>query len=312
VSIPKARPERALSVPVIIAICVTVVAWASAFVVIRGVAPHFDGGPLALLRLGVGAAVLTVSLAISRRWVWPNAREWLLLIVVGLAWFGAYNVMLNIAEHSLDAGTTAMIVGSGPILIALGAGVFLGEGVPRWLAIGTGVAFFGVVLIGLATGLSGGGDGVGILWAVGAAITYAVGVLCQKPTLKRLPGIQVTWTACVIGFLACLPFLGQLLGELRIAPVSSILGAVYLGAVPTALAFSTWAYALSRVPAGQLGVTTYLSPPLSILLALLFLGEVPPLLAVIGGAVCLVGVGLSRRRPKKAAAEALFTPEPKI
>jgi drug/metabolite transporter (DMT)-like permease len=73
---------------------------------------------------------------------------------------------------------------------------------------------------------------------------------------------------------------------------------VYLGVVPTALAFSTWAYALVRMDAGKLGVTTYLVPPLVILLGWLLLDEVPPALAVVGGAVCLAGVALSRRRTR--------------
>ena len=51
---------------------------------------------------------------------------------------------------------------------------------------------------------------------------------------------------------------------------------MYLGAVPTALAFSTWAYALGRMDAGKLGVTTYVVPPLVILLGWLVLDEVPP------------------------------------
>jgi drug/metabolite transporter (DMT)-like permease len=80
---------------------------------------------------------------------------------------------------------------------------------------------------------------------------------------------------------------------------------VYLGAVPTALAFSTWAYALVRMDAGRLGVTTYLVPPIVILLGWLLLGEVPPALAFAGGVVCLAGVALSRglrprRRPEPA------------
>lgn len=69
---------------------------------------------------------------------------------------------------------------------------------------------------------------------------------------------------------------------------------VYLGAVPTALAFTTWAYALSRTSAGRMGATTYLVPPVTIVLAWAFLGEVPALLAVGGGALCLAGVALSR------------------
>jgi drug/metabolite transporter (DMT)-like permease len=50
--------------------------------------------------------------------------------------------------------------------------------------------------------------------------------------------------------------------------------------------------------AGRLGVTTYLVPPVVILLGWLLLDEVPPGLALVGGAVCLAGVALSRRRDR--------------
>ena len=290
------RPRlRTIGPGVIVAIDVTVLAWASAFLVIRGVAPHFSGGALALGRLLVGAVLLSVVL-IGRRWVRPSRGEWLLVLVFGIAWFGAYNVALNTAEQTLDAGTSAMIVNIGPILIALGAGLFLGEGIPRWLAIGAGVAFLGVVLIGLGMGASGFGDLSGVLWALLAAVTYAIGVLCQKRALLRLPAAQVTWMGCVIGAIACLPFAWQLLPELAAAPASSILGMVYLGAVPTALAFSTWAYALSRMPAGQLGVTTYVVPTIVVIFGFIFFGEIPGVLAIIGGVLALVGVAISRRR----------------
>jgi len=291
-----ARPAG-LTPAVVVAIVVTVLAWASAFIVIRGTAPYFEGGALALARLAVGAALLSLLL-IGKRWVAPSRTEWLLIAGFGVVWFGGYNVALNIAEKTLDAGTTAMIVNIGPILIALGAGVFLREGIPKWLAIGAAVAFLGVVLIGVGT--SGGdalGDGVGVVWALVAAVTYAAGVLMQKPALKRLPAAQVTFLGCAIGLVACLPFAGQLVADLQAAPPAAIAGAVYLGAVPTALAFSTWAYALSRMPAGQLGVTTYIVPPLAIALGFVVFAEIPAVTAILGGAVCLVGVALSRRRP---------------
>ncbi len=73
--------------------------------------------------------------------------------------------------------------------------------------------------------------------------------------------------------------------------------------MPTALAFVTWAYALARTDAGRLGVTTYLVPPLTILTGWLLLGETPVTTALVGGAICLVGVALSRRRPRVAAVE---------
>jgi drug/metabolite transporter (DMT)-like permease len=308
-TLPKAP---GLSTGVLVAIVITVLAWASAFIVIRGTAPYFTGGALALGRLLVGTVVLGVVVLVGRRWVWPTRREWIFIIVFGVAWFGAYNVALNIAEQTVDAGTTAMLVGVGPILIALGAGIFLGEGIPKWLAIGAGVAFVGAVLIGIATGAKLGLDsstaqGVGILWCLLAALTYATGVLFQKPLLRRLPAAQVTWMGCAIGAIACLPFAGDLVAGLKVAPVGGWLGILYLGVVPTAVAFSTWAYALSRMPAGQLGVSTYIVPPLAIILGLLVFNEIPVPLAIVGGVLCLVGVGLSRRRarPVPARAESL-------
>ena len=279
------------------AIAFTILAWASAFVVIRGVTPFVGGGALALGRLAVGTVALGVLALIVRRWVRPTRRDWAGLVLYGVAWFGAYNVALNLAEHSLDAGTTAMIVNIGPILIAVGAGVFLGEGIPRWVVVGAAVAFLGVVLIGIAAGAASGGlDLSGVLWALLAAVTYATGVLAQKPVLRRIPAIQATFLGCAIGFVACLPFAGQLVSELAAAPPAALLGIAYLGVVPTALAFTTWAFALARMPAGRLGVSTYIVPPVAILLSLLFFGEVPALLAIVGGVICLVGVALSRRR----------------
>ena len=303
VAAPPSTRERVLLFG---AVAFTILAWASAFVVIRGVAPDVGGGALALGRLIVGALALGILVLAQRRWVPPTRRDWARLVLYGVGWFGAYNVTLNLAEHTLDAGTTAMIVGIGPILIALGAGLFLGEGIPRWLAIGAGIAFLGVILIGIGTSFAGSGerpiDPIGVVWAVVAAIVYAVGVLAQKPMAGRLPASQITLIGCVIGLIACLPFAGQLAGELAAAPPLSWLGVVYLGVVPTALAFTTWGYALGRMPAGQLGVTTYIVPPLAVVMGLIFFGEVPAWLAIAGGVLSLVGVGLSRRTARVPAA----------
>ena len=275
------RPEIRRETGILLAlVAFTLFAWASAFVAIRGVGEDLSPGALALGRLLVGTVVLGGLLA-GRGWVRPNGREWALIAVCGVGWMGVYNVALNAAEQHLDAGTTAMLVNIGPILIAVFAGLLLGEGFPRWLLAGIAVAFAGVVLIGVATR---------------GAETDILGVVAQKPLLRRLPVLQVTFTACAIGAVCLLPWAGVLVEDVADAPAGSIAGMVYLGVVPTALAFSTWAYALSRMDAGKLGVTTYLVPPLVILLGWLLLDEIPPALALVGGAVCLAGVALSRRK----------------
>lgn len=277
------------------AVAFTVLAWASAFVAIRAAGRDFSPGALALGRLTIGAVVLGVLVLARRRWVAPNRREWLLIALCGLTWFAVYNVVLNAAEQRIDAGTTAMLVGVGPILIALLAGALLGEGFPKWLLIGAGVAFLGAILVGLGTRTGGGVDVAGVLLALAAAVTYAIGVLSQKPVLRRLPALQVTFLTCTLGAVVCLPFVGSLVAQVPAADPAGLVGMVYLGVVPMALAFLTWGYALARMDAGRLGVTTYLVPPITIVMSAILLAEWPPPLAVAGGVVCLIGVGVTRR-----------------
>lgn len=288
---PARTDTRALA-----AVAVTVVCWASAFVAIREVGRSFDPGALALGRLLVAGVALGLAVTVRRGWVTPSRREWGLVVVCGLAWFAAYNVLLNAAEQRIDAGTAAMLVNVGPILIGLFAGTVLGEGFPRWPLIGAAVAFSGALLIGAATARSDGADLAGVAFCLLAAVGWAVGVIAQKPALRRLPALQVTFMACVVGAIACLPFAGALADDAGGASGGALAGLLYLGLVPTALAFGTWAYALSRMDAGRLGITTYLVPPLTIAAAWPLLDEVPPALAFVGGALALTGVGLSRRR----------------
>jgi drug/metabolite transporter (DMT)-like permease len=278
------------------AIGFTVVAWASAFVVIRFVAYDFSPGGLSLGRLVIGSLALTAMMA-ARRITAMNRRDWALVALIGVAWFGVYNVALNAGERRVDAGTAAMLIQLAPILIGVLAGLLLGEGFPRQLVFGGLVAFVGTLVIGISTS-TGQADVAGVLLVLLSATVYAVAMVAQKVVLRRIPGLQVTWLACVIGAVVCLPFAGSLLGDLQDAGLVPILGVVYLGLIPTALAFSTWAYALSRSSAGKLGVTTFAVPPIAIGLGWLFLNEIPALLAVIGGVLSLVGVAIARRTPR--------------
>src|SRR6478735_10421574 len=149
-------PVKALGVA---AMVVTVVLWASAFVGIRAIGPHFSPGSLTLGRLAVAAVVLAFLVVpqLLRSRMLPRGREWLPILAYGVMWFGGYNVALNAAEHILDAGTAALLINVNPILVAIMAGFFLKEGFPRWLIIGSLVAFGGVAMIALGSG-SGSGE----------------------------------------------------------------------------------------------------------------------------------------------------------
>jgi drug/metabolite transporter (DMT)-like permease len=280
-----------------LAVTITVLAWASAFVVIRYAAHDIRPGALALGRLFVASVALSVMM-IGRKLIRLSAREWALTAVVGVAWFAGYSVALNAGEQHVDAGTAAMLIQFAPILIGVLAGIILGEGFPRMLVIGGLVAFAGTLIIGIAT-TTGQADVVGVLLVLLSATVYSIALVAQKVVLRRIPALQVTWLACLIGTVACLPFAGELVSDLTAAPALQVMGVIYLGLVPTAIAFSTWAYALKYSTAGRLGVTTFAVPPITILLSWILLGEVPPPLAILGGALSLVGVAIATRPPRK-------------
>ena len=295
----------------LIAALTTVVLWASAFVGIRAASVDLTAGPLALGRLLVGSLALGV-LVLARGVVRPSRRDFLLIVASGLLWFAFYNVALNEAERNVDAGTASMLTNMGPILVAVFAGLFLGEGFPPRLMAGIGVAFIGALVIAFASTsapVPGGNATLGIALCLAAAVAYAGGVTLQKPAVRAVPAAQVTWMACLTGAIACLPFLPGLVADVSAAQPQSVAWMVYLGLFPTAIGFTTWAYALNRTTAGRLGSTTYLVPPIVIVMSLFILNEVPPLLSIAGGVLCVLGVIVARSRGslpwrRAAAAEA--------
>jgi drug/metabolite transporter (DMT)-like permease len=278
---------------------VTVTLWGSAFVGIRAAGESLSPTALALGRLIVSSAVLT-AIALLRRERLPRRRDILGIAIYGVLWLAVYSVALNAAERQIDAGTAAMLIGTGPILIALLAGALLGEGFPPNLFAGCAVAFAGSVIIAFATMRSGAPAGAGIILCLLAVIAYSLAVVTQKPLLRRVSSFQVTWLGCAAATLACLPFAPGLLAEAANADATVIGWMVYLGVVPTAIGFVTWTYALKRMSAGRSGSLLYLVPPVAILLGWALLAEQPPGLALAGGALCLFGVYLTRR-PRRLA-----------
>ena len=137
-----------------------------------------------------------------------------------------------------------------------------------------------------------------------SAAAYAVSLILQKPLVARLPADR--------GHLDRLHGRRDGLPAVRRRPGARRrgrghrrhrLGGVYLGVFPTAIAFSTYAFALSHMSAGNLSVTTYLVPPITVLLSWVLLSEAPPAMAYVGGVLALVGVALARRKPRARVPE---------
>ncbi|WP_426246025.1 DMT family transporter [Nocardioides sp. LHG3406-4] len=300
---PSAASEAAPVVPwkPLAAVAFTLLMWASAFVAIRHLGHDVPPGALSLGRLLVAVVALGVMLQFQRNRRWPTLREWPLIVLGGVTWIGIYNLTLNEAERRIDAGTAALLVQIGPILVALLATFFLGERLTRWLLAGLAVGFAGVVVIGRASSTGDNGDLLGVVLAVVAALTFAVGVITQKKLLGAMSALEMTFWYYVVGAVVCLPWAGELVEVVGDSSAANLGWIVFLGVFPSAIAFTTWAYALSHSDAGKFAMTTFLVPFITTLIAWLALGEVPAALAFVGGALCIVGVLLTRRTTRPVA-----------
>ncbi len=276
------------------ALALTLLMWASAFVVIRSVGRHLSPGPLALTRIVIGSLVLGGAMLMRRERL-PSAGALIRAIVMGVLWFGVYMVSLNAAERRVDAGTSSLLVNTGPLFIALLAGWLLHEGFPRRLLGGCAVALAGAGVIALSVSGHGSHELLGAGLSLLAALAYSLAMVVQKPALRVAGALPITWCACTAGAVVLLKFAGQSVQQLGHASAGTLLGVLYLGIGPTAVAFLLWAYVLSKTDAGRLGATTYVVPPLVVLISWIWLGQVPPALAILGGLLCLVGVAIARR-----------------
>jgi drug/metabolite transporter (DMT)-like permease len=287
-------PEAALAVGV------TVLLWASAFVGIRAVVGRFSPISLAIVRYFVASLVLATVLVVNRTEL-PPLRVWPRLALVGLMGISVYNVALNFGSTRIPAASASFLVNTAPIFTAILAMVLLGEVANLVVYAGMLLGFVGATLIVLGEG-SPLQFGLPALLIVLAAIAQSLYFTVQKPLLQRYTPLQVVAVAVWLGTLFMLPLAGDTIRSWAVAPWDVRLLILYLGVFPAALAYVSWSYALSRMKASVAASFLYCVPPTTLLLGWVLLHEAPTLLSIGGGLVALCGVsivGAGRRAPAR-------------
>lgn len=270
------------------AVIITILIWASAFPAIRAGLKDFGPIELGALRFAIAGVPAALYLLITRPG-WPKGGEIWRILTGGIFFVALYTVLLNVGEQTVSAGAASFIINVNPIITAIFAMLLLNETFSGKAWLGTAISFAGIGLIAFGEG-QGLSLNLGALFVFGAALCNTVTTIAQKPLFKKHKPVTVAAWNIVIGSLILAPGIPSALTQVPQASTEALLSVIYLGIGPSMIAYATYSIMLSKFPASRASNFLYSVPPISTLLGFLWLGEVPGLMAILGGAMALAGV----------------------
>jgi len=283
----------------------TVVVWGGTFIATKIVLQEVSPATIVWVRFGIGVLILGSAVIIRKQFAFPEGKEWAYFALLGFIGVTFHQWLQATGLQTAQATTTAWIVATTPVFIALLGWSILKEKL-SWMRIcGIMLAAFGVLMIvskgdigALFTGQVG---SVGDLLILISAPNWAIYTVLSRRGLARHPAARMMFFVMLFGWLFTTVWtfgFGPGLSEISHLDTRGWIALLGLGILGSGLAYIAYYDALQVLPASQLGVFLNIEPLVTTLLAASFLGERITLIVLLGGAIIVLGIYLVNRLPR--------------
>ncbi len=297
-------------VPAPVLVASTVVLWAAAFPAIRVALESASPVALSFWRLAIAAVVLLIAARATKARV-PERRDLPQIALCGATGMAAYQLLLNVGERTVPAGTASLIVATAPVYSLIVASHVLGERIPgrRWAGLAIAMGGSGAVALTAGGRLSLQGAAIAV---VAAAVVQGLYHAAQRPLLDRYTALEVATYAMVAGAVMLVPTIPWALRSATHTTARSWMAIGLLALGPSALGFVTWAGAVARLQVSRPALALYAVPVVAIGVAWLWLGERPKALTVAAGLLALVGVAIGTLRSSSTPPATALMPADRV
>ncbi|MEB7462036.1 DMT family transporter [Staphylococcus succinus] len=279
------------------AFTITIILWASAFPVIKLALIDFSAVHLSSLRLSIASLILLI-LTIIKKIPIPDFKDIPIILLLGFCGFTLYHIALSFGEYYVSAGVSSLIVSTTPIFSALLATYFLKEKFSKLAWIGSIIALIGVACIALGNDSKVIAMCIGIALVLIASIGESIYFVFQSSYFKKYGFIPFTIYTMLAGSLFTFIFLPGAIHDLQYADTNTLLLVLYLGVFPTVIPYFALAYTIYKVGVADATMSLYLTPACALVLSFIMVGEMPTMVAIIGGIVTLIGVSITTNHAK--------------
>ena len=280
-----------------------VVIWGGTFIATKIALQEVSPATIVWLRFAMGVIVLGVAVFSRKQFAWPEKSEWLYLALLGFLGVTFHQWLQATGLQTAKATTTAWIVATTPVFIAILGWLALKEKLNWVQTSGIAVAAFGVLLIvskGNFSALFTGEEGTfGDLLIFISALNWAVYTILSRRELARHPAARLMFFLMLLGWLFTNVWIfgfGPGVSEIGRLTSKGWGAILMLGIFGSGLAYIAFYDALQSLPASRLGVFFNIEPLVTALLASIMIGEAITLISLAGGAIIIFGVWLVNKK----------------